>query len=454
MLSGIVLLSLVTLANSQVLKCLCSSPELCEHVDDWHKDRKEVFVAATKSQDYEKWMWDSFTTVIEWADSPKTELMCHAHSLKKKYGFYLESFPQSLNASSHEVVSYINVTRTDIEIQRADVLAVNLVDYLGNCTYAGEHVEGIYNVTTTVIKGIKNGTTTKVLCVMPWKPPCYNSDCMITPALAKVCDGLILSPKSYNTYCEESCTAKATVSYSKVTIGLTEYLAAGFSSSQLILGIPWHGYNYTCKQGDHMDNLTDHFVCHLMKNENGTCNLEGSRKKESIETMVGAVPEIALIDATYSKTDQTPWKVDKVGNQTYMTWFEDVGSLMSKYGLVDKYSLKGVIVFSAEDLTYDKDKIQFTDTMWMWLLHQVLSTGQGQEPTQPKINMAGTVAAVGVGLFIMGCIFGILVSCVILRKKKPLRPPFSQDPSPADEYTDDDDHHRPTQIVYSDHNKL
>ena len=29
--------------------------------------------------------------------------------------------------------------------------------------------------------------------------------------------------------------------------GLDEYLASGVDNSKMILGIPWHGYNYSCE---------------------------------------------------------------------------------------------------------------------------------------------------------------------------------------------------------------
>jgi len=31
-----------------------------------------------------------------------------------------------------------------------------------------------------------------------------------------------------------------------VSPGITEYEAFGFKTNQMLLGIPWHGYNYTC----------------------------------------------------------------------------------------------------------------------------------------------------------------------------------------------------------------
>ena len=49
-------------------------------------------VITNRSSDYQMWLWDSLTTVLEWNDDINStltdELMCFAHSKGKKYGFY------------------------------------------------------------------------------------------------------------------------------------------------------------------------------------------------------------------------------------------------------------------------------------------------------------------------------------------------------------------------------
>ncbi|XP_045174890.2 di-N-acetylchitobiase-like [Mercenaria mercenaria] len=417
----------------------------CNPVDDWSDGKKETLVITNRDSDYKMWMWDSLTAVIEWNDDLNStltdELMCYAHSKGKKYGFYVKQFPTPDHATD---------VSAEISYKRADLVAVNLIDYLHNCDYAAAHAQEIANYTTTVLSEIKKHITAKVLCVMPWKPPCYELNCDVGPALAKQCDGVIFSPESYNTYCSETCTAKATVPFSKITIGITEYLAAGFNSSQLLLGIPWHGYNYTCRNDDKVDKWSGHYVCHLGKKLDSAtnktvCDIEGSREKKLIGSVVGKVPQMALLDATFSKPDQTPYKVQNgSGNDTrkYMLWFEDIGSLLAKYDAVQKYDIKGCVIYTGDDLAYDHVKVneEFDNHMWSWMLHSILSSGQTYEK-ESKGNIAGTVAGVGVGMFLLGCLLGTLISCIIFRRKKALHAPFKHD-TLADEYTDDLDHNQ------------
>ena len=60
----------------------------------------------------------------------------------------------------------------------------------------------------------------QILCVMPWKPPCYDKNCGITPSLVRYCDAVILNSESFDTYCpDDACRARATVPFTKLYIG-------------------------------------------------------------------------------------------------------------------------------------------------------------------------------------------------------------------------------------------
>lgn len=48
------------------------------------------------------------------------------------------------------------------------------------------------------------------------------------------------------------------------------------------------------------------------------------------------------------------------------------------------------------------------------------------------------MAGIGIGMFLFGCVLGMIVTCIWLRRRKPLKPPFSMDRH-ADEFKDDTD---------------
>ncbi|KAL4225496.1 hypothetical protein ACF0H5_016186 [Mactra antiquata] len=437
--------------EEQKRKCPCDDAKNCNPITDWDPKKQEVVVISNQSMSYTLWKTDAFTSVIEWNYQLNDNVMCYTHSVGKKYGTYKNIKTLSFDSSDADVQTFVKTHREYVQMQFADMLALDLIDLLGKCDNAGQHVDGIINVTTAVISGIKDGTNTKVLCVMPWKPPCFNSNCKISPSLAKVCDGMIISPESYTTYCDESCTAKATMGYGKILYGLSEYLASGWEESQVLLGIPWHGYNYTCNSAE---TLGKGYLCHLKKvkvdntSDVTRCDIEGSRKKISIGDKLsrpgGVVDEIVYMDGNFSEADWTPWIIDIVQSgdksTTYMTWYEDIGSLMRKYEIVHDHKLKGSVIFTVDDLTYTDIKAskQFNDNMWAWLLHSILSTSTPSKKKDANLNMSGMMAGIGVGMFILGTLLGIIFSCIVFRRRKGLKPPFSRDPL-ADEFRDDDD---------------
>lgn len=48
------------------------------------------------------------------------------------------------------------------------------------------------------------------------------------------------------------------------------------------------------------------------------------------------------------------------------------------------------------------------------------------------------MAGIGIGMFLFGTVLGAIIACIIFRRKKTLRPPFSQDPG-VDDFRDDAD---------------
>lgn len=420
--------------NSYALDCKCPSQSQCKPVTSWNDNEREVIIMTNHSTSYKEWMWESITTVISYNMSTNHDLMCYTHAMGKKYGFYTDKIPNDYSVSQ-AMRNFILIVKEAIKTEGADVVAIDFDSYLSDCSIKKDQINSISFVMKTVIKEIKNDTNIKVLCVIPWKPPCYDNDCTLTASLADVCDAAILS---FTSTCEESCTAKATASYNRVTLGMTEYTSFGFKQSQIILGIPWFGYNYTCQ--NYVSPDTSFPVCQL-RVENGTCQLEASRTVVTVGSIDLDHPELIYSDKQYSRAEQAPWRVEvyRTGdnNQSYVTWFEDMDSLHVKYRAVVDYKLKGCAVFFGEDLTYGKLTTEFNQHMWSWLIHTTLVTGT--PITERKAyNMAATVAGVGVGMFLFGTMLGLMIACIIFRRKKKLLPPFTHDPM-NDEYRDDNE---------------
>ncbi|WAR03327.1 hypothetical protein MAR_009885 [Mya arenaria] len=175
------------------------------------------------------------------------------------------------------------------------------------------------------------------------------------------------------------------------------------------------------------------------------CDIAGSRTKFRLGGING-IQDMVLETKNYSLSDQTPYHVYNVTPEGsndlkfQMAWFENIGSLWFKYDLVRKLQLRGTVIYTGDDLTYTstgEDSGGFDGKMWSWIHHYLFSTSDGSEVSKEK-NLAGMMAGIGIGLFVLGCVLGLILACIALRKtKKPLRVPFSSDPVVEDYYDED-----------------
>ena len=102
---------------------------------------------------YEKWMWESITTVLQLHDgiSHNNELMCYVHSQGRKYGFFID-MPVNYDVKSSDLEKFINNTfPKTIQMHNADIVALDLLPLLGDCSNTENHINPIVEVVTQVI---------------------------------------------------------------------------------------------------------------------------------------------------------------------------------------------------------------------------------------------------------------------------------------------------------------
>ncbi|KAK3594111.1 hypothetical protein CHS0354_040881 [Potamilus streckersoni] len=448
-LKWLLLASMLQVAKQQVKKvCPCDTHEKCLPVNDMPDYDREIFIVTERKSDYMQWMWESVTTVVttgfHWQ-----ELMCYAHAKSNKYGF-IELVPDELNTSKAEFQIWLQNVTDKVQDYFADVVVFDFTKLLGNCEYAEEHVEDLLTVTHTIINSTRNlKRQVKVSCVMPWMPPCFGKECSYINNINGYCDTIILNPESYLTYCSGlTCTAQATVPLSKLITGIDEYVAAGWEEKKIIMGIPWHGYKFKCKS--YRNSTFGRGICELPKImagniTTGKCDFENSKEKMSLGIIHQQNPNWLMADRSYDMVYSAPYHVlrnQSNNSDVYQVWFEDMDSLTAKYKIVDQFKLKGLIVYSGDDLSYTKVNIDtvFNTGMWAWMLHSVLSTGtENVYKSNIYLNYPAKIAGIGVGMFFLGFVLSFIIACIVFRKKK-LKKPFQKDlkDTTQDEYFDED----------------
>ncbi|KAJ8299229.1 hypothetical protein KUTeg_023289 [Tegillarca granosa] len=420
--------------EARKVACVCEKYGLqsgfCSPVKQ--SSNKEVVVVHEGQSNYKNWQWESITAVLSTSDAYNDELMCIAHSKNKYYGT-IEKVPRATNKSDPVIQNYTDKLHkkfADVNFI-VDLIAFDLLDLLGDCQISDtEAADNVIELLIFLIAGIKTevgGSDLQVFCVVPYKPPCFQQDCkyFTSKLLSKHCDRVITSPESYITYCDHNCKARATVPETKLTVGVDEYLTSGVLETNMLIGIPWHGYDYKCsnyiKKG-----VNQQDICEVNQvNGSNICDFGPSSRIK-----------LTLADLTKNYNDYI--KVNNYQNETHQVWFEAADSLRNKYIFVKLMGIRGVVIWTADDLSNAGPGIESEDNgvMWAWVKHELYVS---ESIAVHDISIAGKMAVVGVGCFVVGAAIGLLVACVVNRSRGiKRRKPFSEDEEDIDAYHDDD----------------
>ncbi len=167
-----------------------------------------------------------------------------------------------------------------------------------------------------------------------------------------------VAPLTGRTYCVEN--------------SVDDYITAGASTSKIILGVPYFGYDWPVESSSRMAATTG----------SGSAILFSSAK-----TKLGSIAET---DQFYDATYHVPWYRYQDGAQWQQVWFDNDVSLKEKYDLVNNQSLAGPGIWA---LSYDG----FNTDLWEALKSKFASSPDAShtsianfEGTNGKFNTAPT----------------------------------------------------------------
>lgn len=397
---------------------------------------------SNEETDVQAWSWKSITTlIVSTSFDPTNEshisTMCVTHSKKKKFGFTVDmTLNGQINLTSNETREWTEMVQSKQAQWHAEVVVINLLPYFKNdINSSRKDHENLAVLLKDTKTAVREGTsyTVQIACIVPWRPPCseIQEECDFTHLSSDGCDLFIINPESFTDLEGVKCIARATIPFSKLLYGISEYNAHHIPNKQIILGVPWHGYDYICK-GQMINN-----VCSL--SHDAKCDF-ADRKMLSHGEMMSSNLSIYYKNNSFNDLYNAPYFNYKRGSEQHQVWFEDTKSLVNKYRLVHELELKGVGVMYGDDLiSHVPKKIIFDDQeMWSWVNHEIILEAT-KDPARNDFNYADTVAGVAVGCLLLGTVLGFLLTCLALRKgvKKP-KEPFASDRPSFEEFVDED----------------
>ncbi|KAK7486439.1 hypothetical protein BaRGS_00022363 [Batillaria attramentaria] len=326
--------------------CPCGEASLCEPIKD--TTRKEIYVFSLQNK-YSSWLkfdWKKVTTVVS-VGYVSQELMCLAHEHGARVvtiANYSRSKLTDSNARAQWVAKQLHIVTSNhydgTNIDFEDVILQNQTDLRAGYTalvretnQAFKQAQPSYQVTVDVA----------------WSPDCIDLRCYDIQGLAAASDFLFVMAYDEQSQIFGDCIALANSDFNKTSQGLHKYLSLGIKPEQLVLGVPWYGYDYPCVS--------------LLKND--TCTLK-HKPFRGVQCSDAAGRQIdyrvtypLLINGSSGgrKWDQSALSPyfnykDKSTGQMHQVRYDDPMSLGLKYKMAVELGLRGVGTWNIDCLDY------------------------------------------------------------------------------------------------------
>lgn len=238
-------MSLDELPSDYNSSCPCAHESLCDPISITHQ--REVF-GFTAGPAWKKMDWSQVTTVA-WSTDP--ELVCTAH---KSGARLIAAAPlRNLTALADSAARKTWVENVLKMVQTLHIDGVTF-DYESPISAGDPSAEVYVKViaeTTAALHQWNTGTQTSV-CVA-WSPNNIDGRHYDIPGFAKAADLLYVMMYDTRSQIFDACIAGPNAGLPIAQLGIQQYLDVGVSPSQLILGVPWYGYDYPCLPGTAVD---------------------------------------------------------------------------------------------------------------------------------------------------------------------------------------------------------
>ncbi|GFO35043.1 Di-n-acetylchitobiase [Plakobranchus ocellatus] len=430
-------------------KCPCENENDCKHPVDDRGTVTEVFAFSNGTTDVHVWSWSTLTTLVAPSnfsveDKAQANTMCVAHSKGRKFSITVAMGVESpLNATSPDADSWVESVLKIFGQWYADVLTVDLLHYFSHDTSS---TESDHKALVKILMRVKSEVEEmpdipfKMACIVPWKPPCAETDasCYFSSLSNDVCDYFIINTDSFIDHDDSLCTARATIPITKLLYGISEYNVHHVPRGKMVLGIPWHGYDYQCA-------TLINGICRLERDEK-TNKCDFSQRNPVASSYISSHHGINFDSHTQKDLYWAPnyTYVVQENSMHHQVWFEDRYSLSIKYQLVKDLGVKGIAIMFGDDLSTDKTTHTLINNaiMWSWVSHEFFLSSASQTRRHENLHYADSVAGVAVGCLLLGTALGTLLTCLALRSRirKPKQSFLTQpDDSQVDDFHDEED---------------
>ncbi|XP_076451151.1 di-N-acetylchitobiase-like [Babylonia areolata] len=364
-------LSLMTVVAQS--DCPCHQPSLCNVIDN--TSRKEIFVFSLQNQasHWEKFDWKKLTTVVT-VGYVSADLMCLAHQHGARV-VTIANYKLSELTNATLRTQWVKKQLSIVQSSFYDGINIDFEEPIGkNDSVVRAAYSALVKETFDTFK--QANPHYQVTVDVAWSPNCIDGRCYDIRGLAQNTDFLfVMAYDEQSQIFGDRCVALANSDYVKTERGLEDYLKQeGLRPDQLVLGVPWYGYNYPC----------------LSLSQDNVCSIRHVHfRGVNCSDAVGSQIDLHVIDSwlanhtswkrQWDKTAQSPFFnfEDPATGQMHQVRYDDPVSLRIKYSLAMSLDLRGVG-------TWNIDCLDFSSTPFAQRHRQEMFDALPHYPTIPS----------------------------------------------------------------------
>jgi len=204
---------------------------------------------------------------------------------------------------------------------------------------------------------------TQVSFDVAWSPNCIDLRCYDYVGLANYTDFLFVMGYDLRSQIFGPCTASANSPLMSVFEGVQGFLDLNISPDQLVLGVPWYGYDYLCLNS----NSTTQSLCDIKHVPFRGVNCSDAAGSPQAYYTIRQLELQSTTGKMWDPDFESPWLnyVDNDG-KIHQVWYDDPKSLKFKYKLAKYLQFRGIGVWEMNEVYYGNDEVESQETKKMW----------------------------------------------------------------------------------------
>ncbi|XP_067846979.1 di-N-acetylchitobiase-like [Heptranchias perlo] len=334
--------------------CPCSDRALCSPVTVEHEF--EVFVFDVGGKDWKYYDWSKVTTIAAFGPYDP-ELLCYAHANQVRV--VLRGVPtyKDIMDRNHQR-KWINHRVNSVKRQFMDGINLDLKFSAENNSAIKLLITDLVAETTKKFHILIPGS--QVTFNVPWSPDCIDGRCYDFLRIANSCDFLFVMSYDMQSQMWDICFSKPNAPYYQTLSGYSAYINLGIDSRKLVLGVPWYGYDYTCRQ------LFEGGRCVLEKIASRGAPCSGAAGRQVPYKEIVQHVHKSITGRYWDDEQKAPYYIHMVNNTYHLVWYDDPQSISIKSAIMKKLRLRGIGMWNGNMLNYSDDHFIVKQTEDMW----------------------------------------------------------------------------------------